>query len=425
MVKVTGIVSIFLLATLFCGKPTQMNAKTVEISKNNFPEKVLRTKIKKYDKNKNGYLENSERKKITKLSITKKKDINIKGILYCKEIKQLSLSTKGIVKNLEEVSKLKKMKKYTLGSANKKFNISNNKDLENLILYEMTNLKKIKIQGMKNLKKLSVRYCKKAKQVVIINNRDLLNLRVDENTGIREVEIKNNKSLKKVMFENNKDLNKIKIVQVKNLEILEIYGQKKELKKLTYEKMEKLVDFTLCNTALSDVDLDKIPNIKFLYYAGNNFSVLDFTKVPKLNELWIDDTKIKQLDVTMLLELKKLQCTNCDLNNLIVNPQNKITRLNVNNNGLSGVWDLNMFPNLGYFDCDNNKIEKIIVNNHTKIFSISCDNNNLQELNANDTDLYYLSCTQNPNVALYLPGKPAGDMWYTYDQTAKVTYQYE
>ena len=420
-------IALFMLTCIVSSPISQ--AKTIFVTKENFPDKKLRSKIKKYDKNRNGRLERSEQKKIKKLAIYTKKDVNvnIKGISKCKELKQLTIWADGTVKNLDEISKVRK--------------------LENLKLSGTANLNRIRVKKMKNLKKLSIEYCKNADEIVVQDNKKLKKMQiivcenVDEvviksnpnltylyaygNSGSTHIDIIRNSRLETICFEEDESLKELKVMKLKSLKVLQLWCVKKKMTKLQYDKMLKLKEFALYDSYIDTIDFEKIPNVTRLHYGNNSFEVLDFTKLTKLNELWISDTKIKQLDVTMLSGLRNLDCTNCQLQELKVAENNKIDTLRLNNNLLSGVWDLNMFPNLRRFECNNNTIEKILARDHKKIFSISCNANNLKEIDVYDTDLYYLWGKQNPNAMIYLPMKPYGDMTYSFDTTAKVTYQSE
>jgi len=381
------------------------NAKTTEISKSNFPEKTLRSKIKKYDKNQNDFLEKKEQKKIKKITLSKKKGgINVKGLSKCTNLQNLTIDVDGKMKNAKEISKLKNLKVYSVRNANKTFDISKNKKLEDLIITEMSGMKTISIKDKKFLRSLTIEYC----------------------DNLKKVKVNGNKSLEEFTVNANKKLVDVNVLNNYNLKDLSIYGYKKQIKKLTMGKMEKLREFSISNTSLKTVDLKKMPNIISLYYKNNNFDILNFSFALKLQELFVEEIQVEELDISTLQNLEWLRCINGKINRINFPKDNKLRYLILNNNQLSGEWDLSQFPQLSSFECNNNKISKIIATNHLHLSSISCENNNLDEIRVfGIKDFHYFYGKGNPTAVIYLPRKSSGDMQYSYDKTAKVYYPWD
>ncbi|MCH5253254.1 MAG: hypothetical protein J1F22_09850, partial [Lachnospiraceae bacterium] len=80
------------------------------------------------------------------------------------------------------------------------------------------------------------------------------------------------------------------------------------------------------------------------------------------------------------------------------------------------------FPKLFWFNCKNNKLENIYAINHEHLDTLMCDNNRLKVIDLHHVEPRLISCTNNPNVEVWLYGPESGEESYTFDKTAKIHY---
>lgn len=392
-------------------------AKSISITKKTFPDKYVRKKIRKYDKNKNGKLEEKEKQKIKKLILYKEKgNLNIKGLSKCTYLKELKVDIPGKMWSAKEIGKLKKLRIYSVTNANKKIDVSSNK---NLLKLELNNLKlkKVNFRGNKKLNKLHINDCKKITEIKLSKNTNLKELKIYGNVRTKKLLIKESPKLETIKICANDKLKTFEMHNTPCVKIIEIYDNLKTV------VMDRAINLVINGCEWGVFALNKMPNLEVLEFNGKGFNPKELLNVPHLIELRVNDSEIVQLDLSMLTQLESLTWRKGKLESLKVN-NDVIKKLRLDNNNLSGTWNLNQFPNLYHFECNNNKIEKIIATNHKNINLISCENNNIQEMNAFGADyFYYFFGKGNPNAKLYFYyPKEDSHTNYSFDRTATTYY---
>lgn len=342
----------------------------VNISKKNFPCKEFRTAIKeKYDKNGDGKLSKSERKKVTwmYLHADSSKKISLKGIEHFTNLTTFYLSTNNIQDlDLSQNNKLVTLQISAKTVSNLKlsgeklanFSIYVNKLKGRLsfkgfkkihdVFFEMGNFDNVDFSGSSiyrittgnypvHIKKLKLTNCKKLRklrltplglksldlkgtnglQVLSIKSNAIHKIDVSKMKNLRELglegakitklSVKNNKKLEKLNVNGTK-INTLNLSANKKLTTL-CYGNNKRIKKMiSVPHPERIKYLDISNTKISNVDLSKYTALQHLYLSALSISALDVKNCTELITLHIDKTKhLKALDLANQTKLENIE----------------------------------------------------------------------------------------------------------------------
>lgn len=189
--------------------PQSVNAKSgkeINIKKTFAKGTGEEIRRKKYDRNQDGYLNQTEIKKIKKLHLyTYQNDninsnLNIKGISKLKYLERIDFIAKGDIYNLKEIKKLSNLKYVKIERNSKKkrvFDFRKSKNLKTLDLSMKFNTGIVKvckknrittlsIGGVKNGALIADRCCK-ARKLEIVGNNDSTSLNLINNKKLVEL----------------------------------------------------------------------------------------------------------------------------------------------------------------------------------------------------------------------------------------------
>lgn len=220
-IKLSILILAILIGLFATMKETEAaETKKVKISVGNFPDAQLRTTIEKFDKNKDGYLSEQERNKVTSITINKvkisgnlsnpsEKDNPTPEDIITSEKQQLELRTfdcKGL-RYFKKLRKLKIVSERQYNQKNKEFypsEIYHSNEISSL-----TKLEKLTIKNADNLTKIKLNKCKKLKSLTL------------DRTGIKKLDISALTSLNNLTIEKQVKIKKnskqqVKIKKLKN-----------------------------------------------------------------------------------------------------------------------------------------------------------------------------------------------------------------
>ncbi len=149
------------------------------------------------------------------------------------------------------------------------------------------------------------------------------------------------------------------------------------------------------------IDSNTFPDETFRMYVGLNYDkdfngILSADEISQCTSINVNDEGITNLKgIEIFPNLKELSCSNNNLSNLDVSSNTALTRLICNDNNIS---NLNVSSNtaLVYLDCSNNNLSNSNVSNNTALMYLDCKNNNLSVLDvSSNTALVYLDCKNN------------------------------
>ena len=410
---------IFTILSLCMTMPQIAKADTHNICiKTTFKDKYIAEKLsgKKYDKNKDGYLSDSEIKKIKYIYLKSKKTLNLKSLSKLKNLKDITVKADKI-KNLSELKKMSAITDLTIRvKKNKILDLRKNKklsildinipDLKKVNFYSKNKIKELKIK-MNTLSNLDLNKCKYLKKLFIygvkdkeikiskMNNLKVLNIEQNDN---KTLNINKCKKLKELYIIRCKFLEKLTLKNFSQLEDIEI-GHCENLIIFNTENLpvlNRLVGYT--NKKLEKISLNNLPQLThFSWYDG----ILKSITIPKNNKIkifWIEKNNISKLDFSLL---------------------KKVHWLIIDDNKISGRLDLSVMPFLNDLSCNNNQITELIAKNHRHIEMLNCVNNqlNLVDFTYSDGRPGHLDCRQNPNAEIYAY---IDEDYYFWDSTAKV-----
>lgn len=270
-----NILKIVVTVFIWCCAVSQVSAAGTKITKKNFPDNFFRIYVKEeFDKNQDGILSDSEKKKVKNLDVGETSDYQseyeyptpytLKGIEYFTEIKELDCSNCSL--SGLDVSKCTKLKTlYCNKNAIKKLNISKNKQLE--LLNCMNN--KISSLDLDENQKITEVYC--------------------DSNRLKKVDVMANKQLKILSVSDNK-IKKIEVGSLKKL--VEIYCDRNNIRKLDVSGNKKLVTLNCYKNRLKKLDLKKNKNLDLLACSGNRLSSLDLSKNRLLAHLYCENNQM-------------------------------------------------------------------------------------------------------------------------------------
>ena len=349
----------------------------VVISKDTFPDKYFRKKMKKYDKNKDGYLSDSEIKKITELEL-EWAVTSMSGIEYLTNLENFyaygSTNSDKYLKKQIDLTNNKKIKKVLIsgyepceyidvsncrelvdlsveGNYLKEVNMSGCKKLKSLWI-DSEKITSLSLDEFKNLTKLFI-ICDNIKELDLSNQNKLKNLRIDSK-NLRKLTLGNRDKVKTLelyvpsimeteqlimKFKNVTDLKvngcqtkELDVSKLKKLKYLRIHqvSKKDKLNKVNIGNMKTLIRCYIDGKNITNVTIGKCPKLITLDVGYTSIRKIDVSGCSGLDDLYIrDNPKIKALNVAKNKNLRFLYCDRCSLKSLDVSKKFEIIRINL------------------------------------------------------------------------------------------------
>ena len=273
------ILPILLLSMLVLGYSAKASAQSVSINQKTFPNKIFRTEVSKWDRDRNGMLSAKEIKNIKKISMKTKakiqnKTMNLAGIERLNHLTELRVENGYRIKNL----KSKSLKKLTV---------------------DQYALSKLSVKGVPNLTAFSV----------IPKNE----LKDDEGySPVKKplVDFSDVKKLKTLHYDYEPSIHTIdnfNISQNYQLRDVEIVA---ELTQIDIQKLKKLRKLNLYMTDEYTLDVSMLENLKSLTLNCNEGTVI-FPKAGSLKELYLK--YLGEVDISSQVQLTRLRLNDCQL----------------------------------------------------------------------------------------------------------------
>ena len=273
------ILPIVLLSMLALGCSAKASAQSVSINQKTFPNKIFRTEVSKWDRDRNGMLSMEEIKNIKKISMRTKaknqnKTMNLAGIERLNHLTELRVENGYRIKNL----KSKSLKKLTV---------------------DQYALSKLSVKGVPNLTAFSV----------IPKNE----LKDDEGySPVKKplVDFSDVKKLKTLHYDYEPSIHTIdnfNISQNYELRDVEIVA---ELTQIDIQKLKKLRKLNLYMTDKYTLDVSMLENLESLTLLCSEGTVI-FPKAGSLKELYLKF--LGEVDISSQVQLTRLLLDDCQL----------------------------------------------------------------------------------------------------------------
>ena len=290
MKKLFIVLFIAMSAFLF-GEKQNIEAKSVAINDDNFPDFYFQVFIKNsFDTNKDGKLNDKERAAVTEINVGRpskyRSDLEypapdtLEGIEFFPNLKTLDCTECGLY-NLD-ISKNKKLE-YLDCSYN---------NLEVLYLKKNIKLKTLNCTDNK-LKKIDISQSKKLKIFYCSNNK------------IKKINVDKNRKLEDILISENL-LKKIDITKLSNLK--SICCGRNKLKKLDVSKNKKLNCLECHTNKLTKLNVSKNKLLDYLHCGENAIRKLDLRKNKLLTTFRCDGNRL----LTGNVKLSRTQLTRCE-----------------------------------------------------------------------------------------------------------------
>lgn len=300
---------------------------------------------------------------------------------------------------------LGKLKKLILSAQDMEtFELSDHPALETLVIENDSKLQKVVIKGCKKLKKLTIK-----------NNASLL-----------EIQIEGCAELKELTVEKNPLLGQIQLGEEEKLTSLSV-NECKKVTSLDPMNLSQLLKLQLVDTSVSEFSAKQFPKLETLSVYRNPIKKIDFPSFKNLESLEVRyDKSTKNLDVSKLSKLCKLTWTHGVLEKVNFGKNSrKMYYIDLNDNRLSGKWNMEAFKNLEALRLNNNRITSIDFGKRDQIESVFCRNNRLKTFKSVEAlNLFELDCRDNPGVQIYMCHSDDECMDWRFGKKSKVYYKY-
>lgn len=400
-----------------------VNAATkIKISSTNFPDKIFRNYVRKFDKNEDGYLSKQERHAVEEIIMQGKgyfnvksyKDapkLNLKGIEYFPKVKRIKLNY-FTLENLK-TSHMKKLSAVEFTRVKKKsFDFTKNSELYLLSFYG-SNVSKVKLKKDNKIKNVDFLSCKKIKEIDLTQFPLLESLEVSK-VSIKKMDFSQCKYLRELYWKKGNLKNIIFGSKNSKLEYLDLTENKltsldlngctalaylecssNPMKKLDVSTCKKLQGLYCGNMKLKQLDLSKNTELTALSCYLNQINHLDLRKNKELNYLSCYECELEQLNVVGLAKLERMDCRNNKLTELELKELPNLERLKCLGNPITYL-DTSDLVNLNYLVCYNMELEGLELSNNLNLETLYCQGNKLKELNLkNNTKLRHLWCDRD------------------------------
>lgn len=304
------------------------SSRQISITQKNFPSKDLRKELRKsYDKNKDGKLSKAEIKGIKYLNVDSKKSksISLKGVQYFTNLRSLDLYAVN-VKSID-LSKNKKLRSLNLAATTvRKIKLS--KNLHDVYFAVEKMPCTLDFHGFKKLDRIhldqghynklnvsdsSVRLIAQGNYPVALKNilaQNCKKLRsVDlEVSQLKKVNLNGTNGLRVLKLNYSGSIKKLNVSKMKNLRELRVGGSK--ITTLSVKKNKKLEELDISDSKISKMDLSANKKLKVLRYRNTKVSkMLSVPNPSAIEELDCSETKISSLDLRKYTALKHLNAS--------------------------------------------------------------------------------------------------------------------
>lgn len=331
----------------------------------------------------------------------------VRGITFDPTSERLEEGTTGVeISPLGfDPASLGKLKKLVLDDQDMEiFELSDHPALESLTIRNDGKLQKIVIKG-----------CKKLKTLTIKNNHSLREIQIEGCTKLKELTVQKNPLLEQILSGEDEKLTSLSVKECKNM---------RDLDHMNLSQLKKL---WLVSTAVSDLSTKRFPKLEKLSVYQNKIKKVDFQSLKNLETLEVRYEKsTKSLDVSRFPKLRKLIWTDGILKKVNFGKNSrKMYYINLNDNRLSGKWDMGKFKNLEELRLNNNRITSIDFGKRDQIESVFCRNNRLKTFKSVEAlNLFELDCRDNPGVQIYMCHSDDECMDWRFGKKSKVYYKY-
>ena len=296
----------------------------VEINSTNFPDKVFRDYVKRFDKApRDGKLSERELEQVTMIDLSGRGVSSLKGIEYFTNLKDLWCVENNLT-NLD-ISKNTKLTYLNCGTNQlTSLDVSHNTELTLLDcgFNQLTHLdvsKNPKIYYLNfyknNLTKLDISKNPKL-YILICGFNQLTSLDVSKNPKLAG------------LYCNNNQLTSLDVS--KNPDLIELNCDNNQLTSLDVSKNTKLAGLCCDNNQLTSLDVSKNPNLTKLYCSLNQLTSLDVSKNTNLTILYCAFNQLTSLDVSKSTKLIEFVCHNNHLTSLDVTNNKSISSASFN-----------------------------------------------------------------------------------------------
>ena len=163
-------------------------------------------------------------------------------------------------------------------------------------------------------------------------------------------------------------------------------------------------DITYLNVSSKNISdltgVEGFASLNTLTCYSNPLTNLDVSQNTALTDLYCHYNQLTSLDVSQNTALTKLVFHYNQLTSLDVPQNTALTALLCDANQLTNL-DVSQNTALTYLDCSNNQLTSLDVSQNTPLTTLFCFNNNLNCLNmknGNNTNIFELKATDNPNL---------------------------
>lgn len=157
------------------------------------------------------------------------------------------------------------------------------------------------------------------------------------------------------------------------------------------------------NNALTNISIEKSPQLLGLFCHANQLTALDISKNPNLTSLVCENNKIKTLDVSKNVNLEWLDCGNNELTGLDITNNEALIVLYIGGNKFTSMIDISRNKNLIDFNCFGLDLETLDISHLENLIQLSCFNNKLKKLDlSKQAQLKGLNCFNNQLTELDL-----------------------
>ncbi len=290
MKKLVIVLFIAMSAFLF-GEKQNIQAKSVAINDDNFPDFYFQVFIKNsFDTNKDGKLSDKECAAVTEINVGRPSEYR----------SDLEYPAPDTLEGIEFFPNLKKL--YCSECYLDYLDVSKNKKLEELNCND-NNLQKLNLKNNTKLKMLRCSY-NKLKKININKNKKLQTFYCSDNK-IKKLNVDKNKKLEDIIISGNL-LKKIDITKLSNLKSI-CCGENK-LKKLDISKNKKLNCLECHTNKLTKLNVSKNKLLDYLHCGENAIRKLDLRKNKLLTTFRCDGNRL----LTGNIKLSRTQLTRCE-----------------------------------------------------------------------------------------------------------------
>ncbi len=160
----------------------------------------------------------------------------------------------------------------------------------------------------------------------------------------------------------------------------------------------KIASFTCDNNQLSEMRINDMPTLRFLYCENNEIQDLDLRQVVNIETLSCYSNKLSNLDLSACKKLKEIRCAKNELTALDLSNTPLLSDLSCYENKLESL-DLSKVPWLTVIFCGTNALKSLDISKQLAITELSCYGNQLTSLDCSkNKKLKRLLCFRNQLV---------------------------